>query len=308
MSSSFTGIALKITSVVLFVVMASLIKATSDIVPTGQAVFFRSFFALPVIILWLIWRHELRTGLKTKRPVGHVWRGLIGSCGMGFGFASLGYLPLPEVTAIGFAAPLMTVILAAWVLDERVGIYRISAVLLGLVGVFVIMAPRLTIFSGTAIDDVAQLGVILVLCSAFFRALAQIHIRRMAQSEETAAIVFYFSMTTTLLSLMTAPFGWVVPPLDATLMLIASGLIGGVAQIFITSAFRFANASVIAPFDYASILFAIVIGYVFFADIPTAQMLIGSAIVIGSGVIIIYRERQLGLQRGKARPNLTPQG
>ena len=306
--TSFTGIALKLASVVLFVVMSALIKATTEDVPTGQAMFFRSFFALPVILGWLMWRLDLRTGLRTSRPMGHVWRGLIGVCGMGFGFSSLAYLPLPDVTAIGFAAPLMTVIFAALILGERLRVYRMSAVLLGLVGVVVILAPRLSISSGGAMESAAQIGVILVLASAMFRALAQIHIRRLAQTEQTAAIVFYFSMTTTVLSLLTLPFGWTMPDAGAIAMLICAGLIGGVAQIFITSAYRFADAAVIAPFDYASILFAMIIGYVFFADVPTPQMLLGSAIVILSGLLIIWRERSLGLKRGKARPTLTPQG
>jgi drug/metabolite transporter (DMT)-like permease len=108
--------------------------------------------------------------------------------------------------------------------------------------------------------------------------------------------------------LLTLPFGWTMPDTSAILMLVSAGLIGGVAQIFITSAYRFADAAVIAPFDYVSILFAMIIGYVFFSDVPTVQMLIGSAIVIFSGLVIIWRERALGLKRGKARPNMTPQG
>lgn len=288
--------------------MSALIKATTGDVPTGQAIFFRSFFALPIIFIWLAWRKELATGLRTKRPMGHVWRGLIGAGGMGFGFSSLAYLPLPDVIAIGFAAPLMTVILAALILGERLRVYRISAVLLGLIGVAVILSPRLSVFSGDAMESTAQIGVILVLISAMFRALVQVHIRRLAQTEQTAAIVFYFSMTTTILSLFTLPFGWVVPDFETIAMLVCAGLIGGVAQIFITSAYRFADASVIAPFDYTSILFAMVIGYVFFADVPAVQMLVGSAIVIFSGLLIIWREHALGLKRGKARPNMTPQG
>lgn len=306
MSPLVTAILLKLAAVTMFVGMSALVKATSDIVPTGQAIFFRSFFALPIIFIWLWWRSELSTGLKTNRPMGHVWRGLIGACGMGFGFASLGYLPLPEVTAIGFAAPLMTVVLAAILLGERLRLFRITAVVIGLFGVFVIMSPRLTILSGDVLEQTAQIGVVLVLLSAAFRSLVQIHIRKLAQTENTAAIVFYFSMTTTILGLLTFPFGWVVPPLNATVMLIAAGLIGGIAQILITSAFRFADASVIAPFDYASILVAMVLGYVIFADIPTPQMLIGSAIVFASGLLIIWRERQLGLKRGKARAVMTP--
>lgn len=308
MSSALTGIVLKLSSVVLFVIMATLIKATADAVPTGQAIFARSFFALPVILIWLASQGKLRTGLKTRNPMGHVWRGLIGACGMGFGFASLGFLPLPEVTAIGFAAPLLTVIFAALLLGERLRAYRITAVLIGLAGVMVIMSPRLTIFGGGTLESAAQIGVMLVLASAVFRALAQIHIRKLAQSEETAAIVFYFSMTTTLISLLSAPFGWVMPGIETGVMLVASGLVGGVAQIMLTSAYRFAPASLVAPFDYASILVAMALGYLVFRDVPTAQMLIGSAIVVGAGLLIIWREGQLGLKRGKARPNLTPQG
>ncbi|MBV7395539.1 DMT family transporter [Mameliella sediminis] len=303
--SPLRGIALKLTSVVLFTVMASLIKASSAHVPTGEAVFFRSFFAMPVIVVWLAMRGDLSTGLKAKRPGLHVLRGLVGVTAMGCGFAALGLLPLPEVTAIGFAAPMMTVLLAAILLGERLRFFRLSAVILGLVGVTIVLWPRLTL------DDVggsAMLGVTLVLVSAVMRAMAQIQIRRMVATEETSAIVFYFSLTATGFSLLTLPFGWVIPEASVLLMLVGAGLIGGVAQIFLTSAYRFAGAAVVAPFDYASILFAILFGYFFFDEAPSAMVLIGSAIVIAAGGIIIWRERQLGMQRGKARPNMTPQG
>lgn len=88
------GIVLKITSVTTFIVMASLTKVTSDHVPAGEAIFFRSFFALPVILVWLIFRGELKTGLKTSRPMQHLWRGLVGTVAMGLGFTGLGLLPL----------------------------------------------------------------------------------------------------------------------------------------------------------------------------------------------------------------------
>ena len=98
------GIGLKLGSVLVFIVMSSMIKTTAAHVPAGQAVFFRSAFAIPVIVVWLFLRRELATGLKAKNPIGHVWRGLMGTLAMGLGFAGLGYLPLPEVTAIGYAA------------------------------------------------------------------------------------------------------------------------------------------------------------------------------------------------------------
>lgn len=305
---SFTGIALKLTSVLLFIIMASLIKATTDDVPTGQAVFFRSFFALPVILIWLVQRGDLKTGLRTRRPMMHVVRGLVGVSAMGCGFASLGYLPLPEVTAIGFTAPLLTVLLAALMLGERLRAFRMTAVFIGLIGVFIILLPRLTVFADGAFDAGIRIGVILVLLSAALRALVQVHVRKMAATEETAAIVFYFSITASFMGLCTLPFGWVMPEWHVIGYLVAAGLVGGVAQIFVTSAYKYSGAALLAPFDYASILFALLIGYFVFSEVPTLQMLLGSAVVIAAGILIIWRERQLGLQRGKARPNVTPQG
>ena len=128
------GIALKLAAVTLFLVMASLVKATSEAVPPGEAVFFRSAFAMPVIIGWLAWRGDLSTGLRAARPVAHLWRGVIGTSAMACGFAALGLLPLPEVTALGYLAPILTVLFAAMLLGERLRLFRISMVLLGACG------------------------------------------------------------------------------------------------------------------------------------------------------------------------------
>ena len=120
------GIALKVCSVVVFMARAALIKATDGTVPAGQVVFFRSLFAIPIIVAWLLLRGQLREGLHTRNPLGHVWRGLCGTTAMGLGFAALALLPLPEVTAIGYAAPLLTVVFAAMFLGEEVRIFRIG--------------------------------------------------------------------------------------------------------------------------------------------------------------------------------------
>ena len=300
------GIALKLIALAVFTVMASLIKATSDAVPPGEAVFFRSAFALPVIIVWLLYKGELSTGLRTSNPMGHVWRGVIGVSAMGLGFTALGLLPLPEVTAIGFASPLITVILAALLLGEKVRMFRLSAVGIGLVGVLVILWPRLSF--GEDLDRLAMIGAVAMLISAALRSLAQVHIRRLVQTEHPSAVVFYFMLTASVLSLFTAPFGWTVPSLPEAVMLIGAGLFGGVGQIFLTLSYRFAPAGVLAPFDYASMLFAVMVGYFIFSEIPTSATIIGSLIVMAAGALIIWRERQLGLQRGKARPKLTPMG
>lgn len=227
---------------------------------------------------------------------------------MGLGFAGLGLLPLPEVTAIGYAAPLLVVVFAAMFLNEEVRAFRLFAVGLGMVGVMVVLAPRLTLLSGPTVDTTAAFGAMLVLMGAVCAALAQIYVRKLVQTEQTSAIVFFFSLTATGLSLLTLPFGWVVPLPTETALLVTAGILGGLGQIFLTSAYRFADASVVAPFDYASMLFAILIGYFIFDEVPTLQMLIGAGLVILAGVMIIWREHALGLKREKARSGMTPQG
>jgi drug/metabolite transporter (DMT)-like permease len=300
------GIALKIASIFVFVGMASLIKATADDVPPGQAVFFRSLFAAPVIVVWLIWRHELGQGLRVNDPMGHVWRGFVGVTAMGLGFAGLGLLPLPEVTAIGYAAPLLTVIFAAMFLGEQVRAFRLSAVALGLVGVLIVLSPRLSMPAGA--DPAQTLGAVVTLGGAVFAALAQVQVRKMVATEGTAAIVFWFSITAATLSLITLPWGWVVPSPGTAALLVMAGIFGGVGQILLTSSYRFADASLIAPFEYTSMLLALIIGYVLFEEVPTLTMLFGAAIIITAGVLIIWRERQLGIERARQRGAGTPGG
>ena len=293
------AVVLKLLAIFLFVAMSALIKATADEVPPGQAVFFRSFFAIPVTFAWLASRGQLRGGVRTRNPFGHLWRGALGTTSMALTFAGLGLLPLPEVTAIGFATPIFTVILAALMLGERVRLIRISAVVIGLVGVTIMLWPRL---SGSAgLEDGAALGAAFILAATFGRSLVQIQVRHLVKTENTATIVLYFSVIASMLSLLTLPFGWVLPTQQTVLILISAGLLGGVAQILITSSYRFAPASMLAPYDYSSMIFAILIGYVWFAELPTLVMLAGAALVVAGNGIVILREHQLGLERAKSR-------
>ncbi|MFY9213018.1 MAG: DMT family transporter [Aestuariivita sp.] len=298
------AIGLKLAAVFVFVVMSGIVKSTAEEVPPGQAVFFRSFFAIPVILVWLAMRRELRQGLITRKPGYHVLRGILGTTAMGLTFTGLGLLPLPEVTAIGFATPIFTVILAAIFLGEQIRMVRVSAVVLGLVGVIIMLWPRLT---GTGdLQDGATLGALAILIATLMRSVVQIHVRRMVETEHTAAIVFYFSLTAAALSLLTAPFGWVKPDAQTVMLLISTGFLGGLAQILITSSYRFGGASMLAPYDYASMIFAVLIGYVWFNELPTLVMLIGAALVIAGGALVIWRERQLGMDRTKVRAVSDP--
>ena len=301
------GIAFKLGSVALFTAMASLIKATAPQVPPGEAVFFRSFFAIPVILVWLLWRGDFPAALATRDPLGHVWRGFAGVLSMTLGFWGLGLLPFPEVTALNYAAPILVVIFGAMFLGERIRAFRLMAVALGLAGVLIVLAPRLTV-GGGATTPGETLGAVVTLGGAVFAALAQVFVRRLTLTEETAAIVWWFSVIASLFALLTLPFGWVLPgPRDAA-FLVAAGLLGGLGQIFLTSAYRHAEAGLVAPFDYASMLLAVAIGWFAFAELPTRQTLLGAALVIAAGILIIWRERRLGLERARERAAKAGEG
>ena len=300
------AIALKLGAVFLFSVMAALIKIATATVPAAQAVFY----------LWLWQSGDLRDGLKPSNLMGHVWRGVFGTTAMALTFAGLSLLPLPEVTAIGYATPLFTVIFAAIFLGEQVRVFRLSAVAIGLIGVLIVLYPRFTV-DGDSVSQLAMMGAIMVVAASIMRALVQIHVRRLVQTDSTAAIVFYFSLTATCLSFFTLPAGmvinweplwWVNPGWQVSALLILSGMIGGVSQIMITASYRYGPVSMLAPFDYASMIFAVLIGWVLFSEIPTPAILIGAGLVIAGGAAIIWRERQLGLDRSKSKASSTPQG
>lgn len=299
------GIGLKISAIALFTVMFALVKALSETIPAGQAVFFRSAFAIPVLFAWLMMQGELAGAVSVKSKRAHVWRGFVGTVAMGLNFTAAGFLPLPEITAIGFTTPLLIVVFASIMLGERVGFYRISAVLVGLIGVLIIVEPRLTLGEMDAAQDAMMLGVILAITAAACAALAQIQIRKMVQVERTSAIIFYFCITASVFSLSTVGT-WVWPSPPQFLILILIGILGGVGQIMLTTAYRYTPASVIAPFDYTAMIFALGIGYFAFAELPSAQMILGAGIVIAAGVFVILREARLGLRRGQARRAKPP--
>ena len=314
------GIGFKILSVIVFMAMATCIKSVAPEIPPGEAVFFRSFFALPLIFGWLALRHDagggprqglsqgIRTGLRTANPAGHLWRGLVGSAAMGLSFLALGLLPLPEAVAIGYTAPLLATIFAAMFLGEVVRIYRMSAIALGFVGVLIVLSPRLTLVDPETASKLETVGAFAALMGAVFAALAQVFVRKLVQQEQTSAIVAYFSITAALLSLLTIPLGWATPTPTQAALLVAAGLLGGLGQILLTESYRNADAGVVAPFDYLSMLLAIAVGYVVFEEIPTSTMMLGAALVAAAGLFIIWRERQLGLERARARRVMTPQG
>lgn len=290
------GILLKLTAVVLFSAMVACIKATAPIVPAGEAVFFRSLFALPVIVVWLASQGHLRTGVRTARPWGHLVRGLVGTTAMGLGFAATGLLPLPQLTAISYATPILTVMLAILVLGEPIRAFRLVGVALGLLGIGVVLWPDLAALRTEAGGVMAATGVMIALASALAYAIGALVTRSLTRTEATVTIVFWFTMSSTLIGLATLPIEalgvWVFPGMEAFGLLMAAGLFGAFGQIALTSAFRAAHASTVAPFEYASIFVAVVIGYAAFGEVPTAWTLAGAVVVIAGGIVIVRGERR----------------
>lgn len=302
------GIFLKVASVVVFLCMSTLIKAAGKDMAAGQITFLRSAFAMVPIIVFLMFKGQLVDAFRTTDLSGHLKRGFVGILAMGFGFYGLVHLPLPEAIAIGYAMPLIAVMIAAVFLKEAVGVYRWSAVLVGLAGVAIITWPRLTLFREGGVGSTEALGALAVLASATLGAVAMVLVRKLVQTERTHTIVLYFSLSASVFSLATLPFGWSALGWEALGLLAMAGFCGGVAQLLLTASYRYADVSTIAPFEYTSIVLGLMVGYFLFGDIPTQAMLVGTAIVVSAGIFIILREHRLGLQRRAARKHVTPQG
>lgn len=279
--SPMKGIVLKVLSVVVFVCMSTSIKAAGNDIATGQITFYRSAFAMVPILGFLACRGALRDAFRTSNVTGHVARGFVGILAMSCGFYGLVHLPLPEAIAIGYAMPLLAVAFAAIFLGEIVRLYRWSAVLIGLIGVFIIIWPRLTLFNQGGFGSAEAMGAVAVLFSAALGATAMVLVRKLVQKERTHTIVLYFSLSAAMFSLATLPFGWSELSWEAFFLLMIAGFCGGIGQILLTESYRHADMSTIAPFEYTSIVL---------------------------GIFIIYREHQLGLERRGARKHVTPQG
>lgn len=313
-SRPLVGIGFKLASAFSFSCMGASVKLAGTIsgpvhFPVGEIVFARSFFALLPLFVWLAATGALGSAFVTNNRLGHIRRGLVGSLGMGFGFAGLAYLPLPDATAISFAAPLFCVVLASLLLGEVVKLYRWSAVLIGFVGVITMLWPHLSAeaLSLAGASERAR-GAAFALAGALFAAFAMIEVRRLTWSETTGAIVLHFSLLTTFLGVLSLLGGafdpgwaWVTPDGKQTICLVLTGIMGGFGQIFLTQSYRCAPPSLVAPFDYTGMIFAILWGYMLFGDWPAPLVLIGAGIVCAAGIFVILREHALNINR--ARPS-----
>lgn len=294
-----TGILLKLTAMLAFTVMSACVKGLDGAIPVGEVVFCRGFFALIPLCLWFIASSE-RITMPAAKNIGNLLAGSsAGLGGMFFGFLALAYLPLVNVTVLSYTTPLFTIMLAALLLGEKVRIYRWSAVLTGFIGVFITLSPKL-IFdaaSGPAqIDSVAMIGTALALTGALCAAFSSIAVRHLNSIEKPSRIVLIYTLTGVVAGLATLGFGWKMPDFHQFLLLAGGGLAGGIGQIAMTLSLRHAQASLLAPFDYTTMIWAIALGYLFMAEVPTGATIIGALTVIAAGLFAMWRENRLAKQ------------
>ncbi len=277
-----------LVAVSLLSIMTALIKAVGSRYPIGQVVFFRSFFAL-LLLIPLLPRNGGFAAFETTRPFGHLMRSTAGILGIFCFFGAVGFMPLADVMAVGYTAPLFMTALAGPLLRERAGVARWIAVLLGLGGMLLIVQPGIGIFS---------VGALLAIGGAVFAALAMISIRHLGERERGFTIVLYFALACTVTSAITLPFGATWPtPVDFGL-LIAIGLLGGTAQLLVTRAYQMAPVSVLAPLEYTAILWAIALGVIFWGEIPSAIALVGACGIVAANLLVVFGD---GSSRGVGR-------
>jgi drug/metabolite transporter (DMT)-like permease len=282
------GIALRLVATLFFALMSLSVRVASVEAPVGQIVFWRSGVALVPILAYLAWRGQLRHGLKTERPVGHVKRSLYGCAAMFFSFLSIANLPLAMATALSFLAPLIVVPIAVALLGERPGLIVVAATLLGFAGVGLMLWPAMT---GPELALGTVIGVGAGLACAATTALAKTEIKRLTATEAPAAIAFYFAVVCAACGLATWPLGWADVGHAALMALIASGVFGGLAHITMTEAVARAPVSTLAPFEYTGMIWALLFDVAIFALWPEALGLLGALLIVVAAAGVAFADR-----------------
>ena len=276
-----SGILCRIGSGLSFSTMGAMLKlASMRGLNAPELVFYRSLFALPVVLFWVLKRENLRV-LRPNRAMPHVWRGAMGIVSMGLTFQALILLPLAEATAINFTAPIFATILSFLILREEVGVHRWSAVLVGFIGVLVVARP-----TGSSLP---LLGIAIALTAAIGQASVTTTLRHLQRSEHVTTIVFWFAVSGIVAGGLAMPFFGQAHDPAAFALVIAGGLAGGLGQLFMTASLR-APVAVIAPFDYLQIVAATAFGWLLLSDVPNISTIAGSGLIAASGIYTAWRE------------------
>lgn len=269
--------------------MTLCVKLLGQDIPTGQTIFVRGLISLLVLAL-IAWRTESLHLLKTRNWRSHALRSLSGTISMFCLFTAVTQIPLADATAIIFTAPMFITILAMVFLGERIHRFRWTALGIGFCGALIMIGPHLSM------AESSSLGVLSALGAAMFSAVAMIFLRSMSGGEHAITITFYFSLTFMFCAAVTALQGWPMPTATQSWLIALAGLFGVFGQLLMTYSYRFAEASTIAPLDYTSMVMAVLLGYLFFDEIPSLWIWLGAPLVIGAGLIILWREYYLKKQ------------
>ena len=269
-------------SVCAFSLMDVLVK-WSDAYPVGQVLFFRGFCGI-IPILFLIPRDRFLDFYKTTRPILHFKRCLSGLIALVAIFIALRNLPLATVVSITFAAPIFTTIFSIFLLKEKVGLYRWLAVLVGFVGIIVITEP------GFSSLNLYYIYPIIFCLGLSYVAIA---IRKLSTTEPVWLISFFFSFSIAILGLLSLFQGWVMPNFLDLFLLSMVGILGGLANLWLSQSYKYSEVSLVTPLKYLALVFAIIFGYFIWSEVPTLKTLMGALLVILSSFIIFRREMTL---------------
>ena len=266
-------------SIIGFSLMDVIVKWSVDY-PVGQVLFFRGFFGI-IFYFFIIPRERLHDFYKTKRPGLHSLRCIAGLIAIIAIFIALRKLPLATVVSISFAAPIFTTIFSIFLLNEKVGIYRWLAVLVGFIGILIITEP-----------GISNLNIYYIFPIIFCLGLSYVAItlRQLSTTEPVWLISLFFSIAITFLSFLTLPFGWVMPSFNHFLILSLVGIFGGASNLWLSQSYKYSEVSLVTPLKYLTLVFAIIFGYFIWDEIPTIKTLIGALLVIVSTLIIFRRE------------------
>lgn len=289
-----TGIALRIGAACLYAVMSALLKLAGERgVVAPEMVFYRALFGLPIVILWVLAGPGLAT-LRPKRPGAHLARSVLGALSILATFQALILLPLAAAITIGFTAPIFATLLSAVILREPVGARRWAAVALGFAGIVIATRP------GTV--ALPLIGVVVAVLSALGQGSVTVTLRHLGRTEHPAAIVFWFFTFCTLAGLAALPFFGRGHDAGTFALLVAGGTAGGMMQLMMTMSLRVAPVSVVAPFDYSQILWAILLGWTIWGVAPAWATLAGAGLIAGSGLYTAWREHRLRIRAAPPVP------
>lgn len=278
------GIAYILLSMTAFSVMNVFGKAMTGSYDVLQVVFFRSLFVLVPCAAVILWQKQTAF-FTTANPRSHLIRGIVGLACMLCVFYSLKLLPLADAVAIGFLGPTFATVAAMVFLQEKAGWQRWVAILGGLFGVVIMLQPGLT--------PVNQLGLAVALLGSLLYGVTMVWVRKLGRTEPALTTVWFFALFATVMMALAQPFVWVTPGPGDFAQLTLTGLCAFVGQLYVTKAYQYAPAATISPFNYTTLLWAILFGNLFWHEMPTPQILSGAIIVVLAGsVTAVHEARQ----------------